>query len=227
MWRRARAAAGSGARRFQRFQRRDGRKGRGSLRGARARRAPGVRTRRERGDERERDRVAPELAPGAPGAAQRLPTLLADALSCSPPTDDAGFEPGTYSRRAASAHYRSWTANRRVGSGRDRAAAGVVPGGFGGRSAAPRRAADTSRLILGDSELGESVPGSSSVERPRMAALELLATLPPPPTPPLAAARECARACRITSDVAATQRELGVLELLSTEGRRTREGCWR
>ena len=48
-----------------------------------------------------------------------------------------------------------------------------------------------------------------------MAALELLATLPPPPTPPLAAARECARRCRISPDVAATQRELGVLDLLS------------
>ena len=53
------------------------------------------------------------------------------------------------------------------------------------------------------------------MERPRMAALELLATLPPPPTPPLAAARECARRCRMNPDAAATQRELGVLDLLS------------
>jgi len=154
--------------------------------------------------------------PGAPSAAQRLPTLLADALATCPPTDDAGFEPGTYSRRAASAHYRSWIM---------RTAALVLdatappPGSFPAASVddLPPLAAELTRVVLslGDSELGESVSGSSSVERPRMAALELLATLPPPPTPPLAAARECARACRITSDVAATQRELGVLELLS------------
>ena len=44
--------------------------------------------------------------PGAPAPAQRLPLLLSDALAASPPAE---IEPGSAgSRRAASAHYRSW-----------------------------------------------------------------------------------------------------------------------
>ena len=154
--------------------------------------------------------------PGAPGAAQRLPTLLADSLATTPPTDGAGFEPGSAgSRRAASAHYRSWIM---------RTAALVLdatappPGSFPAASVddLPPLAAQLTRVALslgGEPRASES--SGNSVERPRMAALELLATLPPPPTPPLAAARECARRCRISPDVAATQRELGVHDLLS------------
>ena len=91
------------------------------------------------------------------------------------------------------------------------------PGSFPAASVddLPPLAAQLTRVVLslGGEPRGES--SGNSVERPRMAALELLATLPPPPTPPLAAARECARRCRISPDVAATQRELGVHDLLS------------
>ena len=153
------------------------------------------------------------------GNHQRLPTLLADALATAPPTDDAGFEPGT-SGRAASAHYRSWIM-RTAALALD--ATAPPPGSFPAASVddLPPLAAQLTRVILslGDGDgfggYGNISSGGNSVERPRMAALELLATLPPPPTPPLAAARECARRCRMNPDAAATQRELGVLDLLS------------
>ena len=97
------------------------------------------------------------------------------------------------------------------------------PGSFPAASVddLPPLAAQLTRVILslGDGDgfggYGNISSGGNSVERPRMAALELLATLPPPPTPPLAAAREYARRCRMNPDAAATQRELGVLDLLS------------
>lgn len=149
-----------------------------------------------------------------------LPTLLADALATVPPTEDAGFEPGT-SGRAASAHYRSWIM-RTAALALD--ATAPPPGSFPAASVddLPPLAAQLTRVVLSlgdgdDVSLGGfgNISSGNSVERPRMAALELLATLPPPPTPPLAAARECARRCRMNPEVAATQRELGVLDLLS------------
>ena len=121
--------------------------------------------------------------PGAPAPAQRLPLLLSDALAASPPAE---IEPGSAgSRRAASAHYRSWIM---------RTAALVLDATappFGSFPAAsvddlPPIAGELTRNILslgldGDGEGVTSNANASDVERPRMAALELLATLPPPP----------------------------------------------
>ena len=155
--------------------------------------------------------------PGAPAPAQRLPLLLSDALAASPPAE---IEPGSAgSRRAASAHYRSWIM---------RTAALVLDATappFGSFPAAsvddlPPIAGELTRNILslgldGDGEGVTSNANASDVERPRMAALELLATLPPPPAPPLAAARECARRARLSPDASALQSELRVHETLS------------
>jgi nuclear pore complex protein Nup205 len=84
----------------------------------------------------------------------------------------------------------------------------------------PPIAGELTRNILslgldGDGEGVTSNANASDVERPRMAALELLATLPPPPAPPLAAARECARRARLSPDASALQSELRVHETLS------------
>jgi nuclear pore complex protein Nup205 len=71
--------------------------------------------------------------------------------------------------------------------------------------------------------------GGGGVEQPRLAALELLATLPPPPLQPLAAAAAAAAAGSgahgLSTDAAQLQRELRVGELLSDRRPVEAGGC--
>ena len=111
--------------------------------------------------------------PGAPPGQQRLPLLAADALAAPPPRDPT--------RRAAAAHHRAWIL-RAAAATLD--AAAPPSGSFPAASVddLPPVVAATVRAALFRDRAEGSTFGAfgapSAVEHPRLAALELLATLP-------------------------------------------------
>jgi hypothetical protein len=161
--------------------------------------------------------------PGAPPGQQRLPLLLADALAAAPPQQA--------SRRAAAAHYRAWIV-RLAALVLDAVAPPV--GAFPAASVSdlpPLAAAITQAALFrggsrGPDYYGDDGDGMGGVEQPRLAALELLATLPAPPLQPLAAAAAVAAGGGgLSHDAAQLQGELRVAELLSDRRPVEAGGC--
>ena len=165
--------------------------------------------------------------PGAPPGQQRLPLLAADALAAPPPRDPT--------RRAAAAHHRAWIL-RAAAATLD--AAAPPSGSFPAASVddlPPVVAATVRAALFRDHAEGSTGAGAgrastfgafgapSAVEQPRLAALELLATLPPTPPPPLAAA--AAAAAGATQDAARLRAELGVDRLLADRRPAEAGGC--
>jgi nuclear pore complex protein Nup205 len=127
--------------------------------------------------------------PGAPGAQQRLALLAADALAAPPPADPR--------RRAAAAHHRAWllrVAAAALDYCAPRSSNASVP--FETLDDLPPLAAALARAATrSDSDPAAAFAehadddfSRAAVEKPRLAALETLATIPAPPLPPLAAA---------------------------------------
>ena len=156
--------------------------------------------------------------PGAPPGQQRLPLLAADALAAPPPRDPT--------RRAAAAHHRAWIL-RAAAATLD--AAAPPSGSFPAASVddLPPVVAATVRAALFRDRAEGSTFGAfgapSAVEHPRLAALELLATLPPTPPPPLAAA--AGAAAEATRETATLRAELGVDRLLADRRPAEVGGC--
>jgi nuclear pore complex protein Nup205 len=164
--------------------------------------------------------------PGAPGGQQRLALLAADALAATPPSD--------HTRRAAAAHHRAWLL--RVAAAALDFCAPKSSWPVETLDDLPPLAAALARAATRGGDAGfENHPGSAffengssfAVEKPRLAALETLATIPPPPLPPLAAADAALHAFGFLSDeTRAARAGLGVDALLSDRRTITEGGCF-
>ena len=165
---------------------------------------------------------------GAPGSQQRLALLAADALAATPPADPL--------RRAAAAHHRAWLL-RVAAAALDYCTPrrGSTGAGVETLDDLPPLAAALARAAMrsdANAEHAGFAQPPAAIEKPRLAALEALATVPAPPPPPLAAAAEALEAffatvpAALADETRAARAALGVEALLVDRRPTAAGGCF-